>query len=320
MFDPADIKARRLQDEDKTIAHTDRPERHQLVNSTLSDNPVLAPDTLFPPPDIAAGWAYSKISLRTQYIFCDLHADGSYPEPTVENPQPYPAFRRSDLLADFIKAVSTALNMMFVQHLEVPYLWHYKRDAFSVLENQGQSSVQFLERDELWQLYNLGLKFRAIHARCAQITNMWGKIKAKNPEAENSYLTNTLLASVCMMSIEAAAEGYEWLSYHYPEEIKAIKEEESLEEGVKRLPERSGEDKRHGPISQLVKVRIVVRNVVSRADAVSRRLASTFLRSQSRSMTLRVSQYRQRIQRSRRRNSLRNTLVQEHTTSVLRTR
>lgn len=173
----------------------------------------------------------------------------------MENPQPYPVYRRGDLLAEFIKAVSTAFNMMFVQHLEVPYLWHYKRDAFSVLENQGQSSVQFLERDELWQLYTLGLKFRAIHARCDQITTMWGKIKARKPEAENVYLTNTLLASVCMMSIEAAAEGYEWLSYHYPEEIKAIKEEESLEEGVKRLPERSAQDDvRQGPISQLVKV------------------------------------------------------------------
>ena len=244
-----------MQDEDKAIAHADRPERHQLVNSTLSDNPVLAPDTLFPPPEIAAGWAYSKISIRTQYLFCGLHHEGAYPEPTLDDPNPYPATRRADLLAEFIQVVSTALNMMFVQHLEVPYLWHYKRDAFSVLENQGQSSVQFLERDELWQLYTLGIRFRAIHARCDQITTMWTKIKERKPDFENEYLTKTLLASVCMMSVEAAAEGYDWLAYHYPEDIRSIKEDEAIEEGAKRLPERmSQDDLRAGPVMKLVEV------------------------------------------------------------------
>lgn len=255
MFDPAEIKSRRLQDEDKQIAHNDRPERHQLTNSTLSENPVLAPETLYPPPDLAAGWAYTKISLRTQYQYCGMHQDGAYPEPTPENPAPYPAERRPDLSAEFVKVVSSALYMLFVQHLEVPYLWHYKRDAFSVLENQGQSSVQFLERDELWQLYTLGIRFRAIFERCDAITQTWEKIRMRRPEVHDDYLTKTLIPSVCMMSVEAAAEGYEWLSYHYAEDLKQIKEEQALEDGGKRLPERMGaENLRSGPIMKLVEV------------------------------------------------------------------
>ena len=146
---------------------------------------------------------------------------------------------------------------MFVQHLEVPYLWHYKRDVFSKLEDQGRSSVQFLERDELWQLFTLGIRYRAIFERCSQITTMWEKIVARTPDAQNEYLTGTLLPSVCMMSVEAAAEGFDWLAYHYTEDLRRIKEDEAIEEGTKRLPERAAqEDVRSGPVMQLVRVSI----------------------------------------------------------------
>lgn len=254
VFDPAEIKSRRLQDEDRAIASVDRPERHQLINSTLSDNPILAPDMLFPPPDIAAGWAYNRISTRTQYLFCGMHQDGAWPEPSFDDPYPQPVSRREDLAAEYIKAVSSAFDMMFTQYLEVPYLWHYKRDAFSVLENQGQTSVQFLERDELWQLYTLGIRFRAIWERCQQVKAQWEKIKARRPDVQDTYLTQTLLPSIMNMSIEAAAEGAEWLQYHYGNDIRAIKEEEAVEDGVKRLPPRhADEEMRQGPIMQLVK-------------------------------------------------------------------
>lgn len=259
MFDPSEIKERRLGDEDRAIANSDRPERHQLVNSTLSDNPIPAPDMLFPPPELASGWAYNKISIRTGYIFCGMGEEGTYPEPSFLDPNPLPAVRRPDLVQEYISAVARALDMMFVQNLEVPYLWHYKRDAFSKLENQGQSSVQFLERDELWMLYNLGTRFRAIYERTEQMKDTWRKIKERKPEIEDAYLIQTLLPSVCMMSVEAAAEGNEWLGYHYAEDIRRIKEDEAIEEGKKRLPERLGqEDLRSGPILKLVEVGLKV--------------------------------------------------------------
>ncbi|EAL22689.1 hypothetical protein CNBB1380 [Cryptococcus deneoformans B-3501A] len=253
VFDPAEIKARRLQDEDKAVANADRPERHQIVNSTLSDNPVFATDTLYPPPDFAAKWVAPKVSFRTQYLFYNQHPEGSYPIPTIDNPQPYPVYRRPDLEIEFEKAVSTALNMMFVQHLEVPYLWHYKRDVFSLLENQGQSSVLFLERDELWQVYVLGQRYRAIHERNEQTRQQWGKIKARKGDIEDEYFTKGLLGKACVASIEAAGEGDEWLAYHYASDIKAIKEEEAFDEVSKKLPERAErEDIRRGRIMKLV--------------------------------------------------------------------
>ena len=257
VFDPAEIKARRLKDEDRAIAQADRPERYQLVNSTLSDNPILASDTLFPPPTIAGYSLYAKISLRTQYIFCNMHPEGSYPPRSMDDRDWYPAQRRPDLINEFIKAVASALDMMFIQNLEVPYLWHYKRDVFSVLEDRGTKQVQFLDRDELWALYDLGSKFRAIHNRNGQITDTWARIKAIKPDLQNDYLETTLLGSVCMSSIEAAADGYNWLCYHYPEEIKQIKEEDIEDGRTKRLPERSVHDERRsGPIMNFVKVRL----------------------------------------------------------------
>lgn len=145
--------------------------------------------------------------------------------------------------------------MMFVQHLEVPYLWHYKRDVFSVLEDSGRSSVQFLERDDLWRLYELGIRLRAIFERNQQTQRLWDKIKARRPDVQDEYLTSTLLPSVCMMSVEAAAEGSDWLAYHYAEDLRRIKEDEAIDEGTKRLPERSGQEEiRSGPIMKLVEV------------------------------------------------------------------
>ena len=182
-----------------------------------------------------------------------MHPDGSWPPPSQDGFQ-Y-VNRRPDLTNAFVKAVEDALDMMFVQHLEVPYIWHYKRDALSVLENGGRSSVQFLDRDELWTVYTLGVKWRAISARNDQIKNTWKKIQDLHPGTSNEYLEEVLIKSVCMMSIEAAAEGYAWLQYHYPEEIRRIKEDEAIEEGAKRLPENSmKDDLRRGTIMQLVKV------------------------------------------------------------------
>lgn len=255
VFDPSELKARHLLDEDRAIAQKDWPERQQLINSTLSDNPVLASISLYPPPNLAAGWAFNKISTRTQYLFCGQH--DQWPEPSPMDPNPIPAPRRDDLAGQFVIAVQEALDMMFVQHYEVPYVWHYKRDALSLMEQQSEQQrgiVQFLERDELWTLYGLGTRFHAIYDRNVQIREMWGKIKARRTGLEDPYLEQTLLGSRCNLSIEAAADGYEWLAYHYAVDMRRVKEDEALEEGGKRLPEKSSiEDLRQGPIMALVK-------------------------------------------------------------------
>ncbi|TYJ56714.1 transcription elongation factor SPT6 [Cryptococcus floricola] len=250
VFDPAEIKARRLQDEDKAVANADRPERHQIVNSTLSDNPVFATETLYPPPDLAAKWLAPKISLRTQYMFYDL--DVGYPPQTADNPMPHPVYRRPELQSEFEKAVSSALNMLFVQHLEVPYLWHYKRDAFSLLENQGQTSILFLERDELWQVYSLGQRYRAIYERNQQTRQLWDKIEAQRGVVVDDDFSPDLLFEFCSASIEAAGEGAEWLQYHFATEMRAIRDEQALDDATKKLPERGDqEDIRRGPIVKL---------------------------------------------------------------------
>lgn len=317
MFDPAEIKERRLQDEDRILAQRDRPERHQLVNSTLSDNPVIAPDTIFPDPDLAAHYAWTKISPRTQWIFCG-RSDIVYPKPTIDYPTPTYVYPRPDLTDDYFKAVSRALNMMFVQHLEVPYLWHYKRDAFSVLENAGKSAMQFLDRDELWKLYELGIRFRAIYERNQATRTLWEKIKSRRDSTDEMtnderYFETKLLDTICTMSIEAAAEGGDWLGYHFAKDIARIKEDESIDEVVKKLPTRAGnDDLRTGPIMRLVKVRFTDSAVCSHdrsTDTCDRPLAFPFQWWQTRSTRLPASPSRPPTPSRRRLTSLPNFLA-----------
>jgi transcription elongation factor SPT6 len=83
---------------------------------------------------------------------------------------------------------------------------------------------------------------------------LWAKIKARKPELENQYLESTLFQA-CTESMEAATDGYNWLLYHYAEDVARIKEDEAIEDGGKRLPAKAtNENKRQGPILGLVKV------------------------------------------------------------------
>jgi transcription elongation factor SPT6 len=189
--------------------------------------------------------------------------DNAYPPmPSYEYMHTYePARRRPDLFVGFRTAIARALGFLFNHQLEVPYLWHYKRDAFSVLEGGGATTVQFLDRDELWKVYELGIRFRAIYERNNHTTNIWEKIKSRKDSPELSvaerYFEDKLLKSICMMSIEAAAEGGDWLEYHYRDEIRRIKEDENSDV-VKKLPAKAGqEDIRSGPIMKLVQVSFV---------------------------------------------------------------
>lgn len=263
VFEPSEIKERRLQREDQVVQTIDRPERHQLLNSTLSEDPVFAPSSPFPDPALAADYAYTKISLRTQYLFCGMHLDGAY---HVQNADGYPEYvaRRPDLEAAYKAAVAKALFDMFLDNREVPYLYHYRRDTFGIIEEVGRPAVQFLERDELWTLYTLGIKFQAIHERLEQVRTLWRKIQTRRDGLEDVYFDQTLLGNVAIKSIEAAADAMDWLEYHYAAEVRAIKEDEAIEaeaiaasrgeEAPRRRPERQGaREARDGPIMQLVK-------------------------------------------------------------------
>lgn len=292
VFDPAEIKARRLAAEDQVVQAADRPERHQFINSSLSDNPIPASDLPFPLPELVASYALPKISTRTQYLFLGMGEENSYPPPP-----PYgsgipwiPISRRTELYNQFYQAVVSALDSMFVKQHEVPYLWHYKRDQFALLEDEGRRAVQFLERDELWTLYTLGVRFQSIFSRVEEAKDLFERIKTKRPAppastpapaptsdengsdeaavaaaaapadphaAKDTYLFNNLLNSICLQSMEAAADAMDWLEYHYATEVKQVREDEAMMaevEGKRRLPERvTIKDMRTGAIMELVK-------------------------------------------------------------------
>ena len=258
VFDPSEIKARRLQQEDQVVQAADRPERHQFVNSSLSDNPIPSSDLPFPDTAQAAKYAINKVGMRTGYLFCGQ--DPSERE-IVLGRHNYP--RRPELAPQYAKAVEDAMDCLFNKHYEVPYLWHYKQDQFAHLEDNGRRAVHFLDRDDLWSVYSLGVQYQAIHARVQEARSLYVKIKAKRlPSdeeryaAKDAYFENDLLNTICLQSIEAAADAIAWLEYNYATEVRQVREDEAMladTEGKRRLPERnSTKDIRAGAIMGLV--------------------------------------------------------------------
>ncbi len=226
-FDPAEIASRFMTDKDEFIRRADIPERHQLATSTLSANALVAKQEPFPDVDTASTWVASRVSARTAYMFMD--AEASYGQREIPP--------RYDLQVLYVTAVKDALKALFVDHYEVPYLWHHKRDLFIEATPNLRNETVFLNEDELWMCYDLGIKYKAIHARLTSLDAIYAAMKEAQPGFADRYFEDFVLASptgTAHSSVEAAGEASEWLELRYPRLVKAVKEAEAEERQAER--------------------------------------------------------------------------------------
>lgn len=230
---------------DEIIRDFDRPERHQLLSSTLSVNPSIGPSTPFPPLDNALTYVLPRVSVRTKEMFVTSHVYNS------QQWQPLP-----HLLEPFKQSVTTALRSMFEDHLEVPYLWQQMQDHWYHSDRETRAKTILLTQHELWSIYTLGCKFRAIYERRQNLRQTFDKLKERNVDFTDELFESKVLNGAALESLEASADGLEWLATRYPREMRALREDEALEEGSRRrpAPRTTQERTREGPISRLVDV------------------------------------------------------------------
>ncbi|KAJ7235446.1 transcription elongation factor SPT6 [Mycena haematopus] len=223
VFEPSQIRALFLTDDDELIRAQDIPERMQLLSSTLANFPVIAPVITFGQEDVdlAAEWVTPRLSQRK---YMDFFA---------------PNGTNKSLGPQLVSSVTYVLRQLFVENVEVPYVWHHRRDHISHFDaTKVRARTELLNLTELWRIYALGQKFRSLLDRRRALTQAYTRL-----QVVDSYYEDEILPKI--ESVDMVADTSEWLSMKYKDkrqdesQFRFHDDEEPQEVTVKRkMPSR----------------------------------------------------------------------------------
>lgn len=171
VFEPGELKARLLTDEDNTIRVTDIPERYQLLRSVLKMDYQLSDEELAE----EQSWIVDKLSGEKRFLF---------------NSKPF-------LQGPFQKAILKVLEFISKESLEVPFIWQHRKD-FLVHTYEESSSAQvktepegaddntdqakpkgktvtdrLLSENDLWRIVQLDIDFHGIIEKRRALVKMY---------------------------------------------------------------------------------------------------------------------------------------------------
>ncbi|KAH9854249.1 transcription elongation factor Spt6 [Lenzites betulinus] len=198
VFEPSEIRARMLTEDDDLIRAQDIPERLQLATSSLSPSATLSIHKALVETDLddAASWVITRLSSRKEREF--FRGDGQY----------------HHLLSDLVQAITCALRYLFVSEFEVPYVWTHKRDYISYFDpSNPRAPVELLSLDDLWRLYVVGQKYRSLLERRSALDALYARFGVHDDYFENEVRKRVETA-------EMSADAIEWLGMKYREEKK----------------------------------------------------------------------------------------------------
>ena len=145
VFEPSQLAERMLTDEDNIIRSTDEPERFQIARKPYKHLVLTDEET----------------KEETTWISHLLWPKKNFPE---------------DFHEPFQKAITKVLEFMTVDGYEVPFIFHQRKDYLIYAVNvpmtpdpynpsESRTSVRaekLLEQSDLWEIFDLDLKFRAL--------------------------------------------------------------------------------------------------------------------------------------------------------------
>ncbi|KAH7107505.1 SH2 domain-containing protein [Auriculariales sp. MPI-PUGE-AT-0066] len=191
VFEPSEIKARLLTEDDDLIRSQDIPERMQMLTSSLSPNPTVITQEAFRHTDInaAAEWVVQRLGEHVERKFFHFGA---------------PLAKYNTKL---VAAVQYALDALLCQTLEVPYIWTHRRDQLSVFDPPGRTEL-LLTNEDLWRIFTLGTKFRALLERKRMLDALYERLSVGD-----SYFENHIHGA--LTSVEMVADATDWLGMKY---------------------------------------------------------------------------------------------------------
>lgn len=194
MFEPSEITARFLTEDDDLIRAQDIPERMQLATSSLVKSPSLSMTQTLAENDLdaASSWVVSRMGPQKEDDF--FRPNGRY----------------HARLGDLVQAITYSLRFLFVSQLEVPYIWVHRRDFISYFnpEDARSPQVELLSLQDLWRIYALGQKYRALLDRRNVVNNLYARLGASDDYFEQEIRPR-------LDAVETVADATEWLNMKY---------------------------------------------------------------------------------------------------------
>lgn len=243
VFEPAEIADRFLLPQDDQIRKTDIPERHQMSTSTLSREPVLYDLQDYPDLDSATAWIAPRLSERATRLFLgtEVPDENNFVLDYDMSGQIIGRHEvRPDLREAYYAAVRFALESLFVKHFEVPHIWHHLRDELIEKTDDRNKYATLVDRDEIWDCYDMGLRYRAIAQRRSLLQETYDRLKQavvtdretgeQKPFVPDAYFEDFVIAvpdGTAEQSVEGTNEALAWLETRYPEYMRVIKQESS---------------------------------------------------------------------------------------------
>lgn len=251
MFEPSEIRARMLTEDDDLIRAQDIPERMQLATSSLSQSSTLSLHQNLTEADLddAAMWVTVRLSPRKTRDF--FSPDG-----------PYNMYREP-----LVMAVTYALRFLFVQEFEVPYIWTHKRDYISYFNPQEmRTRVQLISLAELWRIYALGQKYRSLAQRRNALALSYTRLNV-----EDEYFEQTIRPKID--SVEVVTDATEWLTMTYK-----LKKQDAFDFQFHDDEDRADTRKRKAP-SRISAYEVAKKSIVSKLADVRQSLLESHART-----------------------------------------
>ncbi|KAJ9087907.1 Transcription elongation factor spt6 [Entomophthora muscae] len=153
-FDPSDPKNNVGVSEEDIVTHLDVPERMQTLYSTnvaSTNNDYTA----------EFEWVYSR--------FHDTGCNSSLSE-ALRNPVTSGVVR---------KAIKACIDFFNAELLEVPFVWHYRKDYLLDAGSSLNELKTVLQLDDLWEIYDMDRKYKAFNALMGTFGNTLKELEAE---------------------------------------------------------------------------------------------------------------------------------------------
>ncbi|KAJ4326269.1 Transcription elongation factor spt6 [Neodidymelliopsis sp. IMI 364377] len=207
VFEPSQLQERMLTDEDNVIRETDVPERLQLARRPFREL-ELTPEDMQLRLEEEASWI-SKLL---------------WPKKGLPNYFHQP----------FQSAVRKVLEFINIEDYEVPFIFNHRKDYLIHAPGDNDDQDDFgapppdarperlLNQSDLWEVFDLDLKFRAFAEKRDSLRQNYENVKAVQPDIVDNEIEDLMEKAV---TIEEIQELQDYLHYQYSQEINEVRQE-----------------------------------------------------------------------------------------------